>query len=670
MPNSRFFAISIKQHINLFHSSVGWLRVAALSCVLLLFAPLAMAEVTLPAIFSEHMVLQKTAKAVVWGNAKPGERVKVSVADASAEAKADADGKWKVVLNLSQANDGPHTAVVEGENRIEIKDVLVGEVWLCSGQSNASYPMYGVANAAEEIKKAQFPKIRLFQVAVDPTLTPAVNCRGKWLVCDPASVKDFSALGYFFSRGIHQELNIPVGMIQAAEGGTGAELWISRQGLAAEPELKPLTDRLNAICERAKDWDPAARHENTTDGKWSTREFSDSSWLDMELPQSWQNAGYNINGQIYFRKEVLLPKQWIGKDLTLSLGRIGSFDETRINGVHLANTSEGQVFRKYTVPAAMVKDEHLLVAIRAANGQGWGGFFGEPADMSVSLAGEPTEKPVSLAGTWRFTTKEGNAWIPTSLYNGMIHPLIPFAIKGVIWYQGESNGDWFLEANKAHLSPFYGIDRARQYRFLFPALIDDWRKSWGQGDFPFLFVQLPNQTKADHVPAPGDRNDWAEVREAQTMTLKLPGTAMAVTFDLNREGDLHPTNKADFSKRLEALALCKVYGKPVPCESPLYDSMTIEQGAIRVKFKNVVEKLVSKDGSSLVGTPTLRCFAIAGENKQWSWATAKIEGDSVIVSAPEVPQPVAVRYCWPAMGICTLFSSEGFPAAPFRTDDW
>jgi len=625
----------------------------------LLLAGRAHGDVKLPAIFSDHMVLQKSEKVPVWGKAEPGESVKVSVAGVTAETKTGTDGKWKVVLNLSQAAAGPHTAVVEGKNRIEIQDVLVGEVWLCSGQSNMQMAAGNVTNAA-------LPSVRLFQVAVDPSLKPMEDCRGKWMVCTPDTAKDFSAIGFFFARRLHRELGVPVGVIEAAQGGTGAEQWISREGLAGEPALKPIRDQLTTICERAKDWDPAARHEHLKyDSGWASTNSVDDSWLDMELPQTWQNAGYNINGQIYFRKQVAISAHWVGKELTLSLGPIKRFDQTLVNGVTVGSTEEAQAFRKYAVPGSAVRSERLLITIRTANGEGFGGFFGRREDLYLALANAPAEKPVSLAGPWRFTTLEGNYWITTSLFNGMIRPLIPFAIKGVLWYQGESNAGWFFTPNRPEqwpLSPFYGINRGRQYRVLFPALIRDWRKQWGQ-DFPFLYVQLPNQTGAKHVPSdPGETNEWSDVREAQAMTLALPHTGMAVTFDLNHEGALHPTNKAQFSERLENLALAKVYGKSIVCDSPLYESFTVEGAQIRIKFRNVT--------GGLVGAPGQRTFTIAGADRQWKWATATIEGETLVVSSPEVPQPVAVRYGWPQMGPGLLFATDGLPVSPFRTDDW
>ncbi len=634
----------------------------------LLLAGGAHAEVKLPAIFSDHMVLQKSDKVPVWGKAAPGETVKVSVAGATAETKAGTDGKWKVTLDLSRAKAGPHTAVIEGKKRIEIQDVLVGEVWLCSGQSNMQM-------AAGKIPDAELPSVRLFQVAIDPSLKPRDDCRGQWVVCTPDTMKDFSAIGFFFARRLYRELGMPVGMIQAALGGTGAELWMSREGLEGPPELKPIRDRLAAVCERAQDWDPAARHEHLKyNDQWASATLNDDSWLDMELPQTTQNAGYALSGQIYFRKRVTIPVHWVDRELTLSLGPIKRFDQTVVNGVTVGSTEGAGTFRKYTIPATAVTNSQLLIAIRHDNSEGFGGFFGRPEDMSLSLANAPAEKPLSLAGPWRFTTLEGNWWITTSLFNGLIHPLIPFAIRGVLWYQGETNAGWFWLSEHAEtwpLSPFYGINRGRQYRVLFPALIRDWRKQWGQGDFPFLYVQLPNQAGTNHIPQdPGEVNEWSEVREAQTMALALPHTGMAVTFDLNHEGALHPSNKPQFSERLENLALAKVYGKSVVCDSPLYDSFTVEGAQIRIKFRNAAGGLVGKDGATSVGAPSLRFFTIAGADRQWKWATANIEGDTLVVSSPEVPQPVAVRYGWPMTGPGPLFAKNGLPVSSFRTDDW
>lgn len=645
------------------------IRTVAFTLVWFLFSS-AQAQLSLPAIFSDHMVLQRSKNVPIWGKAQPNEDISITLADRHANVRAGADGSWKATLDLSEAAAGPHALLIDASRRLEIKDVLVGEVWLCSGQSNMSYELKHARGGAEEIKAAARPKVRLFKVEVDPSLYPASNCRGKWEVCSPDIAKEFSAIGYYFGSRINRELNVPVGVIQAALGGTGAELWTSGDTIAREPELKPLSDWLNDIRKRAKNWDAAARHEELREEIWTAPDYDDSCWLQMQLPQPWPNAGYLMPPPVIYRTDITLPDEWVGHELILSLGPITNWDETFVNGTRVGKTENSQAPRIYRVPATVVRGKRLVIAMRISAGlTGFSGFNGRAEEMSLTRADAPDVSPISLAIPWRFTALKGNGYIPSALFNGMIHPLIPFAIKGVIWYQGESNGGWFFTPNRPEqwpLSPYYGVDRARQYRTLFPAMIRDWRARWNQGDFPFLFVQLPVIAQPGHVQAPGLRHDWSEIAEAQTYALKLSNTFMTVNIDIG--GELHPPNKIDFARRLEDLALTRVYGKTFPADYPMFESLTIDNDKACVRFTNAPGGLVTKEGTDVVGSASLKCFAIAGEDQRWFWADAKIQGDTVVVWSASVSKPVHVRYAFPPVGVLTLYNQAGLPAAPFRTD--
>jgi len=554
------------------------------------------------------------------------------------------------------------------QSKIIIKNIMVGEVWLCSGQSNMQWGVGGTQNGAEEIQAANYPAIRLFTVPNVAAAEPADNCKGQWQECSPQTVGGFSAVGYFFGRKIHQALKKPVGLINSSWGGTPAESWTSRAGLEAEadtrvfverfasalaayPEAKKKYDEAMAEYERQKGIDPTQKQD---DSGWEKPDFDDTAWLEMVLPQNWEKTGLNHDGVVWFRKTFEIPEHFAGKDLVLHLGPIDDNDITYWNGEKIGATNGWNVQRSYQIPAAKAKAGKTTVAVRVVDLGGPGGFQGEAEQMRLAMAnGKDT---IPLAGHWRYAIAAralprpslpfgpGHPWLPTSLYNGMIAPLIPFALRGVIWYQGESNAD-----------------RARQYSILFPALIKDWRRQWGQGDFPFLFVQLANFMAAHAEPR---ESAWAELREAQRLTLALPHTGMAVAIDIGEANDIHPRNKQDVGMRLALWALARVYGqKDLVYSGPLYASHAVEGDKVRLRFTCIGSGLMIKDGE------TLKHFAIAGEDRKWVWAEARIEGDEVVVWSPQVAKPVAVRYAWADNPEgCNLFNREGLPAAPFSTE--
>lgn len=517
-------------------------RLAAVALVC--FIGVAQADVRLPSLISDNMALQQDMPVPIWGWADPGEKVTVKVGDKEATATADDKGKWMVKLEPLKAG-GPMEMTVTGKNAITVKNILVGEVWLASGQSNMAMALAGCNDAQAAIAAANYPNLRLFQAALTPAGEPQEDVKGQWRLCSPESAPGFSAAAYFFGRDLHKELNVPVGMIQSAWGGTVAQAWTSLPALEAVPELKPMADQFKDLCVKYPDLQ--------------------KNYID------------------YYQK-------W---------------------------AKEEAAFRK------AMKERQAAVEKAKAEGKP-----APPAD--------PALKPPTMPGS-RNT--------PSVLYNGMIAPLVPVAIRGAIWYQGEGNAG-----------------AAYQYRTLFPTMIKCWRDAWGQGDFAFVFVQLPNYMAV--APEPGESR-WAEIREAFLMSLSVPNTAMAVTIDIGDEKDIHPKNKEDVGKRLAIAALGTVYGKKIVYSGPIYDTMAVEGNAVRLKFKHVGGGLVAKGGEAL------KCFAIAGEDKKFVWADARIDGETVVVSSDKVAKPVAVRYAWADNPEgCNLYNKEGLPASPFRTDEW
>jgi len=491
--------------------------VSGFACAVLMFAlpDLAVADIKLPAIISDHMVLKKGSKIPIWGKAEPGEAVKVTLGDVSAKATADSTGKWIASLDLSESKAGPFTLNVAGKNQIAVNDVLVGEVWLASGQSNMAFLLEKQTGSAEDIAKSANPALRQFQVTRVEPPEPSDEGGGKWTVASPETSGKFSAVGYYFQKQLNKELGVPVGIISTGVGGSACEAWISPQSIEADPHLK------------------------------AAREAS----LQARL------------------------------------------------------TATKAVFRSRTEPSC--------------------------------------------------------------LFNGMIHPILSYPINGVIWYQGETN-----------------VSRAWQYRSAFPMLIKDWRTQWKQPDLPFYFCQLANFKPKTAAP---EESPDAELRESQSLALKLPHTGQAVLIDIGEAGDIHPRNKKDVGDRLARIALADCHGKKIAFSGPVYQSMKIEGDKIRLTFTHTDGGLTAKPLPATYDVKTekgvtaplvrnspnseLAGFAICGADHKWVWADAKIDGDSVVVWSDQVPKPVAVRYAWASNPTCNLYNGAGLPASPFRTDD-
>jgi len=642
------------------------------------------ADVRLPAVISDNMVLQQGKKVPIWGWAEPGEQIMVSVNWHSMRwgVTANKDGKWIFKMNSPSAG-GSYGMTISGKNTVTIKNILVGEVWVCSGQSNMQMAVTQSANAQQEIAEANYPDIRLFTVERKVADQPQSNCVGSWVKCSPQTVGDFSAAAYFFGRELQKELNVPVGLIHTSWGGTPAEAWTSARVLRTLADYKGVIEEIEQMRANPEPFQKKYEQQllewqkkidlSGPDGKGCTDvNYDDSGWEQMELPNLWEQAGLaDFDGLVWFRKEIDVPQLWVGKELILELGPIDDMDITWVNGTRVGGIEtpgRWQTARKYKIASTVIKPGRNVIAVRVLDTGGGGGICGSAEQMKLKLA----EATIGLAGRWRY--KKGydlksmppqprppllvnNPNAPTSLYNAMIAPLIPYGIQGAIWYQGESNAS-----------------RAYQYRRLFPAMIQNWRDDWGQGNFSFLFVQLANFMAANPEPS---ESEWAELREAQTMTLALPNTGMAVIIDIGEANDIHPKNKQDVGKRLALWALAKTYGKELVYSGPIYKSMKIERRAIvrgDVRdYECVIALFFDHVGSGLVarGDEPLKGFALAGADRKFVWADAKIaEGNVIVVSSDKVSEPIAVRYAWANNPVCNLYNKEGLPATPFRTDDW
>jgi sialate O-acetylesterase len=638
----------------------------------------AKADVQLPAIIGDNMVLQAGAKVRVWGKANPGERITVRFNSKTAQASADRQGRWQTFIGPFAAG-GPYELTIKGANTLTLKNVLVGEVWVCSGQSNMEWPLINAKDGATAVAQANYPQIRLFTVEKNTSPSPLDDVKGHWVVSTPDTVGQFSAVAWFFGRELFQTLKTPVGLIHTSWGGTPAEAWTSYETLAAADELKPIVERyqesLKSLPDRQRDYEQAiqkweqqniyadAGNKGETLG-YANESLTLTDWKQMNLPQYFETGGPDIDGAVWFRKEIEVPQNWAGKDLVLDLPPIDDYDTTYFNGTKVGGIGKEtpnsyEKPRRYPVPAALVHGGRNVIAVRVFDAAGNGGFAGA-GQMSLAPAGT-TGAPISLEGPWDYKVEVAyepkhpdwgsrpqapgptNQNSPSVLYNAMLAPLIPYAIRGVIWYQGESNAG-----------------RAYQYRTLFPVMIRDWRRAWNEGDFPFYYVQLANWQPRKPEPS---ESDWAELREAQSMTLREPHTGMAVIIDIGDTNDIHPRNKADVGHRLALWALAQTYHQSIEYSGPLYDSISIEGHNIRIRFKHAAG-LKTSDGQMP------KSFAVAGADRKFYWADARIDGESIVVSSAKVTSPVAVRYAWADNPEVNLYNGLNLPASPFRTDDW
>jgi sialate O-acetylesterase len=644
------------------------LRLLTLAVLCWLPAP-SWADPVLPHLLSDHMVLQQGREIHVWGKADPGEKITVTLGEKASSAQPDANGSWSVRLPAMPAG-GPFTVVVRGKKTILLKDVMIGEVWVASGQSNMTFALSDSVGAAEEIPKADYPQIRLFtvprKIAMDPQ---SDTLMAAWQICSPGTAKEFSAVAYYFVRDLHHKLNVPIGIIESAWPGTTIEEWIDSKTLRASQERKLDADHEgssfgagNSSASGRTSFhlqfddfelirDPSGRgaaFSNFDDG--TPRNSMGGEWS-----YSWQDGP-----ETFF--ELVAPGHGGAGFAARVAGKMDGSDDSRLTTRFRADNSAADLssyigirfwvrgdgsFRVKTVqPTITDWDDYgtsllqaapdwkpVVVLFRDLRQEGWG------------ITKDFT--PQALAG-FAVESFPASGYPPrpsSGLYEGMITPLAPYPLRGAIWYQGESN------ALKAY-----------QYRKLLPALIQSWRASWNDRDFSFLIVQLPNHGA---IPDEPSESAWSELREAQLLTSRqVPNTGIAVTIDIGDPNDVHPHRKAEVGQRLALLALGTTYKKPIVYSGPLYQSMTVEGNKIRIRFTNSGNRMEARGSGQLVG------FAIAGADRKFHWAEATIDAVSVVVSSPEVPVPVAVRYAWGDSPRCNLANEAGLPVSPFRTDDW
>jgi len=622
---------------------------------------MANANVRLPLLFSDGMVLQRNKEIPVWGWAEPNEKVEVHFNKQTKTIQADKNGKWMITLSAEKAG-GPFELSITGKNKIVIKDVLVGEVWICSGQSNMEFQMYKTMNADKEMADSDYPMIRHFGVAQDLSGTPKEDLKaGKWLVANKENIRDFTAAGFFFAKKLYGELKIPIGIINTSWGGTNVETWTSREAFEKSDEFKtmiadvPQVD-MEAVFEvykrsvlenikKAQGFDVSMKNEN----QFKDFNFDDKNWPEIKVPSLWENQQIgNIDGVVWMRKTITLSGDQAKSDAVLHLSKVDDEDITYVNGVEVGTNKSWEALRMYKIPAGTLKEGKNVISVRIADYSGGGGIYGDPADLKIQFA----DKNIPLDGLWKFNVVQVKIAVspnsyPSLLYNAMVNPLVPYAFQGVLWYQGEAN-----------------VWRAKQYKKAFPLMIQDWRTKWNQGDFPFYFVQLSTFDEFKGNSKVGSR--WAELREAQAETLKLKNTGMVVTTDIGNAKDIHPTNKQDVGLRLAAIALNNVYGKKQTYSGPTFKSQQIKGNEIILTFDNIGSGLTSSDHSENV-----KGFEIAGADKVFHSAKAIIKNNKIIVSSNEVKNPVSVHYGWADDDTeINLFNKEKFPASPFRTDNW
>ncbi len=634
--------------------------------LLLFFFSSSFGQVRLPRLISDGMVLQRDARVKIWGWAANGEKISIHFIDSVYATTADSAGEWNIVLSGLKAG-GPYAMQIYAGDTITVNDILIGDVYVCSGQSNMELPMNRVSPIyGAEIANSENSSIRQFYVPqVYNFNEPQKDLdSGSWKAANPKNVLNFSAVAYFFAKELYDKYKIPIGVINASLGGSPVESWISEGSLKAFPEYYKEAMRFkdpalikqieSEDSKRINGWYSLLRQndEGYKDPQkpWYDPSLHTTHWATMKVPGYWSNTALgNINGVVWFRKKIIVPLSIAGKEAKLILGRIVDADSVFINGVFVGTTSYQYPPRRYNIPPHLLKEGANTIVVRIINSAGHGGFVLDKAYEIIS--GDDT---VDLRGDWKYrlgATMEPLAsqtfirWKPLGLYNAMIAPLLNYRIRGVVWYQGESN-----------------TDRPVEYRSLFAALIKDWRNNWKQGDLPFLFVQLPNFMEAKSQPS---ESNWALLRESQLETLALPNTGMAVTIDIGEWNDIHPLDKKDVGTRLALAAQKVVYGDDnVVYSGPIYQSMKIDENKAVLTFTNIGSGLIAKGGE-------LKCFAIAGADRQFVWANAKIENDKIIVWSDKVPDPVAVRYAWadnPAGA--NLYNKDGLPASPFRTDEW
>lgn len=640
---------------------VNRLFLTFISCIAL--ANASNAAVRLPQLVSDGMVLQRNANINIWGWANAGERVIIKFNSKTYKATTNTDGKWAVILPPIKAG-GPYTIDIKAGNHIVLHDILVGDVWFCSGQSNMVLPMERVKERyPDEIAGANYPQIRNFFIPTVSDVRRVYNDLppGKWVGADPLSVLKFGAATWFFAKQLYLKYHVPIGIINSSVGGTPIQAWISEEGLKQVPQY---ADRLTLLKDTAylnrllqvKPVNNASTDQKYDRGlndarPWYDPAYTPKKWNPFWLPGYWADQGISgLNGVVWFRKEIDLTPSFAGKPAKLFMGRIVDADQVYVNGMLVGGITYQYPPRRYVLPANLLKAGKNIIVVRITNYAGKGGFV---PDKPYKLVVD--DRVLDLRGDWQYkvgqvfkSMPEADVFSaqnePSGLYNTMVAPVVNYTVKGFLWYQGETN-----------------TGKPAEYNQLLPALISDWRSKWKEGAIPFLYVQLPNFMEAKYSPS---ESNWAIVREAQLKALSISNTAMAVAIDAGEWNDIHPLDKKDVGERLALAAQKVAYNENIVSSGPVYQSSKIEGTTIVISFNNIGGGMIAKDGGGL------QQFAIAGADKKFVWAKAIIDGDKIIVSSDEIASPVYVRYAWAdnPQG-ANLYNEEGLPASPFRTDN-
>jgi sialate O-acetylesterase len=638
------------------------MRRALIALALLLGAAVASAEVRLAGIFGEHMVLQRQAPIRVWGHAAPSEVVRLSLAGHQRTAQAARDGRWSVLLPALPAG-GPHELVARGSNTVVLRDVWVGELWLIAGQSNMEWPLSETDGAAQAIASAEKPLIRHVKLPHRVALRPQADSEpARWQVANPATAGLFSAVGWHFAQRLQSELKVPIGLVNVSWGGTHQETWTRRGAALGDPDLAPIVRNMPSdtaafavgyaeqAAARVRRWHPGWQLVDEARLRAAEPETDDAAWPTLQVPQAWEKQGLDgFDGVVWLRRTVELTAGQAAGAATLQLGAIDDCDESFVNGRRVGGLCAWDTPRRHAVPSGTLRPGRNVIAVRVLDTGGGGGFHGEAS----ALALETAAGRVPLAGPWRAwvasalpKTEPAVNDLPTLLHNGMLQPVLPLRVRGVLWYQGESN-----------------VPRAARYAPAFRRFITDWRAQAGQPAMPFYFVQL-----AAYLPRSRntlDGSDWAELREAQRQALALPATGMAVTIDVGDEHDIHPRNKQAVGERLARLALKRVHGRPVVDSGPTLRAARPQGSRMVLDLDPHAQALAVREGGELRG------FAVADASRRFVPAQARIEGRRIVVQAEGVVRPMAVRYAWvDSPGEANLVNDAGLPASPFRTDRW
>lgn len=631
--------------------------------ILLVFFQAAHTQIRLPRLVRDSMILQRDTKIHIWGWASANERISVKFNSKTYKVKADQAGNWSVLLPPFMAG-GPYTMELSGKNKLILKDILIGDVWFCSGQSNMVHQLnIHDVTYANEIATANYPAIRQFWI---PTMTNLQEAQqdfpaGNWKAAVGEDIRPFSAVAYFFAKKLYEKYHVPIGIINASVGGTPIEAWTSEEGLKEMQSMTSViqknkdtayvnsTNRAAAAANRP----PVSKDSGLSAAvKWFDPNYQPAGWRPINIPGYWEDQGIkDLNGTVWYRKEIIIPASIAGKEAKIFLGRIVDADELYINGVKVANTTYQYPQRRYKVAAGILKTGKNLFVVRVTNTAGKGGFV--PDKPYCLFAGNDT---IDLKGTWQY--KVGEVLIPrppagpfgiaaqnqpAALYNAMVAPAIKYTIRGFCWYQGESNAG-----------------RPDEYAQLQIAQMNDWRNKWGLGTLPFLYVQLPGFMDYNYLPS---ESNWAKLRESQSKALIVPNTAMAVAIDLGEWNDIHPDKKKDVGDRLALAAMKLSYGEELVYSGPQYQTAVIDGNKIIVQFSHTGSGLVTNDGEAPAE------FAIAGADKKFVWANARIENGKVIVWNENVKEPLYVRYAWADNPVNpNLYNKEKLPASPFRTD--